>query len=385
MQIAITAAGFSDGEADQLRRSMAAWRRKGGVDKFHTRFISGMAANDYSEEFAQAIFRQLEGFGEYGFPESHAASFAILAYVSAWLKRHEPEAFLVALLNSQPMGFYSARQLVQDARKHHVHVLPVDIVTSLWEASFEPSLHPATASEDPRPAVRLGFNLIKGLSREAGLRIESARAQHFFTDTHDLALRAALSRHEMDALAAADALRQLSGHRRLARWQAANAPFKDLLRPAPIADTVVPDLPTLTEGQSTLADYQALGLTLGRHPLDLLRPTLQARRFVSAATLLRDYPDHRLARACGMVTMRQRPQTAKGIVFVSLEDETGMINVIIRPELAQRQHLELLQARLMGVYGIWQYHQGIGHLLASRLVDLSELLGELTIQSRDFH
>jgi error-prone DNA polymerase len=385
MQIAITAAGFSDGEADQLRRSMAAWRRKGGVDKFHTRFISGMVANDYSEEFAQAIFRQLEGFGEYGFPESHAASFAILAYVSAWLKRHEPEAFLVALLNSQPMGFYSARQLVQDARKHHVHVLPVDIVTSLWEASFEPSPHPAASSEDLRPAVRLGFNLIKGLSREAGLRIEAARAQHFFTNTHDLALRAALSRHDMDALAAADALRQLSGHRRLARWQAANAPFKDLLRPAPIADTAVPDLPTPTEGQSTLADYQTLGLTLGRHPLDLLRPTLQARRFVSAATLLRDYPDHRLARACGMVTMRQRPQTAKGIVFVSLEDETGMLNVIIRPELARRQHLELLQARLMGVYGIWQCHQGIGHLLASRLVDLSGLLGELTIQSRDFH
>lgn len=385
MQIAITAAGFSDREADQLRRSMAAWRRKGGVDKFHARFISGMLAHDYPEEFAQALFRQLEGFGEYGFPESHAASFAILAYVSAWLKCHEPEAFLAALLNSQPMGFYSARQLVQDARTHHVHVLPVDIVTSLWEASFEPSPCPLAAGDDLRPAVRLGFNLIKGLSREAGLRIESARKHHPFTDTHDLALRATLSRHDMDALAAADALRQLSGHRRLARWQAANAPFKDLLRPAPIADAVTPDLPTLTEEQSTLADYRALGLTLGRHPLDLLRPTLQMRRFVSAATLLHDYPDHRLARACGMVTMRQRPQTAKGIVFVSIEDETGLINVIIRPELARRQHLELLQARLMGVYGIWQSQQGIGHLIASRLVDLSELLGELAIQSRDFH
>ncbi|MEO6984371.1 MAG: error-prone DNA polymerase [Paralcaligenes sp.] len=385
MQIAITAAGFSDGEADQLRRSMAAWRRKGGIDKFHARFVSGMLAHDYSEEFAQALFKQLEGFGEYGFPESHAASFAILAYISAWIKCHEPEAFLVALLNSQPMGFYSARQLVQDARKHHVHVLPVDIVTSLQEASFEQSSDPATTGSDLRPAVRLGFNLIKGLSCEAGVRIEAARKQRPFVDTHDLALRAALSRHDMDALAAADALRQLSGHRRLARWQAANAPFKDLLRPAPIADTVLPDLPTLTEGQSTFADYQTLGLTLGRHPLALLRPILQARRFISAADLLRDYPDHRLARACGIVTMRQRPQTAKGVVFVSLEDETGMVNVIVRPELAQRQHLELLQACLLGVYGIWQSHQGISHLVASRLVDLSELLEGLTIKSRNFH
>ncbi|GAB2906690.1 error-prone DNA polymerase [Paralcaligenes ginsengisoli] len=386
MQIAKTGAGFSDDEADELRRSMAAWQRKGGVDKFRTKFLDGMRKHGYAEDFAERLFKQLEGFGEYGFPESHAASFAILAYISAWLKRHEPEAFLVALLNSQPMGFYSSRQLVQDARNHQVAVLPVDIATSLWEAAFEfPALPPPVGGDTVRPQVRLGFNLIRGLSKEAGLRIESARRQRAFTDTHDLALRAALSRHDMDALAGADALLSLSGHRRLAHWAAANGPFKGLLRPAPLADTHLPELPEPTEGQSTLADYRSLGLTLGRHPVDFLRPALQARHFVSAATLLKDYPDRRLARACGMVTMRQRPQTAKGIVFVSLEDETGSVNVIVRPDLAERQRTELTQAGLLGVYGIWQRHQGTCHLIASRLVDLSSLLGQLSIPSRNFH
>ncbi len=377
MQIAMAAADFTADEADQLRRSMAAWKRKGGVEHFRKRLIDGMIQNGCPEEFALRIFRQLEGFGEYGFPESHAASFAKLAYISAWLKCHEPEAFLVALLNSQPMGFYSPSQLVQDARRHHVNVLPVDIQASGWEADLEP--------DGRRPAVRLGFNQVKGLSQDAGRRIEAARQARAFDTVQDLAARAGLSRHEMDALAAANALQPLSGHRRQARWQAATQALKGLLHGASIHETVQPALTAPTEGQDLVADYRSMGLTLGRHPVALLRPTLQARRFVPAATLADDYPDRRLARACGIVTGRQRPQTAKGTVFVTLEDETGNVNVIVHAELAQRQQAALVQSSLMGVYGVWQRHQGINHLLASRLVDLSGLLGSLPTRSRNFH
>ena len=432
MQIAKEAAGFSDDEADELRRSMAAWRRKGGIHKFHDKLIEGMKSNGYGEDFPERIFKQLEGFGEYGFPESHAASFAILAYISAWLKRHEPEAFLAALLNSQPMGFYSPRQLVQDARRHGVQVLPIDVAASNWEAGFEwhapnglapgsrapngnapnkpasgrhapdratPGGPPASTAQAqsadnlgpydpdpavPRPQVRLGLNQVKGLSSQAAQRIEAARRARPYADTHDLALRAGLERHDMDALAAADALRSLSGHRRQAHWQAASIPFRDMLRPAPIVEAEQPVLSAPTEGQAVLADYRATGLTLGRHPVALLRPVLQARRFASAAELA-GYPDRRLARACGLVTMRQRPLTAKGIVFVSIEDETGAVNLIVRPELVERQRAELVHARLLGVYGVWQRRHEVAHLIAHRLVDLSPLLGGLEVPSRDFH
>jgi error-prone DNA polymerase len=379
MQIAMIAAGFSAGEADELRRSMAAWKRKGNVDHLRSKLIAGMLARGYPSDFAQVIYRQLEGFGEYGFPESHSASFAKLAYASAWLKCHEPEAFLAALLNSQPMGFYSASQLVQDARRHDVIVLPVDIAASHRETTLVPRLSPA------RPAVRLGFHLIAGLSQGAAMRIEAARRNLPFSTTHDLALRASLSRHDMDTLAAADALLPLSGHRRLARWQAADEPLKGLLREAAIPETAAPRLQPPSEREHVMADYQALGLSLRRHPLALLRKALEARRFMCAATLYNDYPHKRLARACGIVTVRQRPQTAKGIVFVSLEDETGLVNVIIRPDLAARQHAELLQSRLMGVYGVWQRQSDVCHLLASRLVDLTSMLDELPDQSRNFH
>lgn len=378
MQIAMVAAGFSGGEADQLRRSMAAWRRKGGVEQFRNRLISGMLSRGYPSAFAEAIFKQIEGFGEYGFPESHAASFAKLAYCSAWLKCHEPEAFLTALLNSQPMGFYAPSQLVQDAQRHGVVVLSVDIASSQWEATCE-------RGAADRLAVRLGLNSIKGLSQETGLKIEAARTRQKFSDTHDLALRAGLDRQEMNALAAANALLSLTGHRRMAHWQTASAPLKGLLCKAPITEAMPPDLPSPSEGQDIAADYQSTGLTLRRHPVALLRPLLQSKHFASAAALIGGYPDRRLARACGIVTMRQRPQTAKGIIFVSLEDETGTVNVIVRSELAQRQRRELLQAQLLGVYGVWQRQQEVCHLIASRLVDLSELLGELSTHSRDFH
>ena len=386
MQIAMVAADFSAGEADALRRSMASWKRKGGIDKFNDKLVKGLLKNGYSAAFAEAIIRQIQGFGEYGFPESHAASFALLAYASAWLKCHEPEAFLAALLNSQPMGFYAPAQLVQDARRHGVTVLPADAAVSGWEASLETPPAPAGASTGaPRPAVRLGLNQVQGLSEDAARRIERAREERPFADTRDLGRRAALSRHELDALAAADALRSLAGHRRLASWQAsASVASRDLLRDADIIETDTPALPAPTEGQSISADYRSLRLTLRRHPLALLRPRLQALRFQTAETL-KSYPHRRLARACGLVTVRQRPQTAKGVIFVTLEDETGPVNVVVRTELIERQRRELLGATLLGVYGTWQSVEGVSHLVAQRLVDLSELLGGLAARSRNFH
>jgi error-prone DNA polymerase len=382
MQIAMLAAGFSAGEADQLRRAMAAWKRRGGLERFEGKLIAGMLERGYSREFADSIFRQIQGFAEYGFPESHAASFALLAYASAWLKCHEPAAFLAALLNSQPMGFYSASQLVQDGRRHGLEIRPVDIAVSGWEAALE-------TSGAAQPAVRLGLNQVRGIEREAGWRIEEARAIRPFADVRDLALRAALDKRTLQALAAANALASLCmdgeqrGNRRAALWQAAaGLPDRDLLRGAAPAEAL-PQFAAPTEGQDLVADYRSLGLTLGRHPLALLRPRLAARRFLSAE-LLQRCGDGQLARGCGIVTMRQRPETAKGTMFVTLEDETGLVNVIVWPALIERQRRELLGASLLGVYGVWQRQQGVAHLVAKRVVDLSAWLGGLGVGSRDF-
>jgi len=396
MQIAVVVAGFSPGEADQLRRSMAAWRRKGGVDKFRVKLVGGLLAHGYTVDFAEALFRQVEGFGEYGFPESHAASFALLAYASSWLKRHEPEAFLAALLNSQPMGFYAPAQLVQDARRHGVCVLPADVTVSGWDSALEPlsADHPgarrrahahAPPADTPRPAVRLGLSLIQGMRVDAAHRIEAARADAPFANTADLARRAGLNRHDLNALAAGDALRTLAGHRRQASWEAAaSVQSRDLLRDAEIVDVQAPQLSAPSESQTVAADYRSVGLTLHTHPVALLRPQLAARNF-QPASVLNDYPNKRVARACGIVTVRQRPQTSKGVIFVTLEDETGPVNVVVRPELIERQRRELLGATLLGVYGSWQSVDGVRHLVAQRLVDMSDLLGGLAAHSRNFH
>ncbi|MGY6269285.1 error-prone DNA polymerase [Achromobacter denitrificans] len=396
MQIAVVAAGFTPGDADQLRRSMAAWKRKGGVDKYRAKLVGGLLAHGYTLEFAEALFRQIEGFGEYGFPESHAASFALLAYSSSWLKRHEPEAFLAALLNSQPMGFYAPAQLVQDARRHGVCVLPADVTASGWDSALEalPDGHPgprraahphAPPADAPRPAVRLGLSLIQGMREDAARRIEAARAAAPFADTGDLARRAALTRHDLNSLAAGDALRTLAGHRRQASWEAAaSVHSRDLLRDAAIVETAAPRLAPPSESQAVAADYRSVGLTLRSHPVALLRPQLAARNF-QPASVLNGYPDKRVARACGIVTVRQRPQTSKGVIFVTLEDETGPVNVVVRPELIERQRRELLGSSLLGVYGAWQSMDGVRHLIAQRLVDLSDLLGGLSTHSRNFH
>ncbi len=385
MEISMIAAGFTGSQADGLRRSMAAWKRKGGVGKYERMLVDGMTERGYSPDFARRIFDQIRGFGEYGFPESHAYSFALLAYKSSWLKCHEPECFLAAMLNSQPMGFYNPSQLIQDARRHGVGVLPADVSHSGWDCAL--AFEPGQGRE--RPQVRLGLRMVGSLAREAGERIALARAQGPFASTEDMALRAQLDMKALNALAAADALRSLSGHRRQQVWDATalhRAPA--LLRQAPVNEAPLA-LPEAGEGEEIVFDYAAMGLTLRRHPLALLRPRLAQLRLQTAQDLQR-LPHGRLARACGLVTVRQQPGTAGGTVFVTLEDETGNVNVIVWPALRERQRPELLNARLLAVYGNWQ-RDGDGqvcHLVAGHLRDLTPLLGRLgqqTNRSRDFH
>ncbi|BHO55593.1 MULTISPECIES: error-prone DNA polymerase [Burkholderia] len=384
MQIAMIAAGFTPGEADELRRAMAAWKRKGNLEKYHSKIVDGMRERDYPPDFAEQIFEQIKGFGDYGFPESHAASFAKLAYASSWLKCHEPAIFLAALLNSQPMGFYPPSQLVQDAKRHGVRVLPIDVTQSNWEASLE-----ALPDQPPphgQPAVRLGLSLVRGLGEAAARRIEAARtAAGPFDNVDTLARRAQLERRDLEALAAANALATLAGHRRDALWQAvAAAPERDLLATAPIDEPEQPALGAPSEADDILADYHTTGLTLNRHPVALLRPELRARRLSSAAEL-HDRPDGRLARACGLVTARQMPGTAKGVMFMTLEDETGCVNLIVRPELLARQRRETLDSRLLAASGVWQVASDVRHLVVQHFEDLTPLLGGLRTSSREFH
>lgn len=380
MQVAMTAADFSADETDQLRRSMAAWQTDGDLQPFRERLISSMLKKGYSSEVADRLYQQLQGFGSYGFPESHAASFARLAWFSAWFKRHQPAIFLAALLNSQPMGFYSVSQLIQDARRHQVCIKPICVAHSHWDSTLE-----ALPGQTGALAVRLGLRHVKGLGRNVAETIVQARQQDCFFTLHDLTIKASLSPAELKCLAHANALQALEPDRRQALWMVAQPVSHDLLRPAPIEDTAVPPLLPMPAAQQTLADYQSTGLTLGDHPLVFLREYLQSQRFETAQRLVETFPDRRLARACGLVTARQRPSTAKGVVFVTLEDETGHVNVIVPRKIAEQQSVLIRQARLMGVYGIWQRQQGVCHLHARRLVDLSNLLGQLSVSSRDFH
>jgi error-prone DNA polymerase len=369
MQLAVVAAGFTPGEADRLRRSMAAWKRKGGLEPFRERLVQGMLERGYRREFAEGIYRQILGFGEYGFPESHAASFALLVYVSAWLKCHHPAAFCAALLNSQPMGFYAPSQLVQDARRHGVEVRPPDVCASAWDCTLESG------------ALRLGLRMVSGLTEAGAARIVAARAGGAFASVEDLARRAQLDRRDLRVLAAGGALAALAGHRRQAHWAAAGVPqAPGLLRAARLDEPPVA-LPPPGEGEEIVADYASLGLTLGRHPLAFLRPRLRA---VLPAAALQARAHGQPARAAGLVTCRQRPDTASGVIFVTLEDETGSVNVVVWRDLAERQRRELLGARLLEVDGRLERDGEVVHLIARRLRDRSRLLGELLARSRNF-
>lgn len=381
MQVAILAAGFTPGEADQLRRGMAAWKRKGGLHHFYERVIGGMTARGYSQEFAESIFRQMEGFGEYGFPESHAASFAALVYVSAWLKCHHPDAFLCGLLNAQPMGFYAPAQLIQDAQKHGVQVKPVDIQTSHIYSVLETGENP----DHPAPLlpVRLGLKLVSGLKQAAAVRIVQAREQGLFQSVEDLSKRAELDRGDLLALADANALEQLAGHRRQAVWQTAGTHRDNDLLKATRTEETMPTLAAASDFENMLADYRSTGNSLVHHPTAFLRPQLEPFK-IKPVSELKTYPDGRLARACGLVTHRQRPSTAHGTVFLNLEDETGQVNVIVWNQLAEQQRHVLRNAQIMGVFGIWQRQGEVCNLVARRLVDYTPLIEELKTSSRDF-
>jgi DNA-directed DNA polymerase III PolC len=516
MQLAIVAAGFSPGEADGLRRAMAAWKRKGGLEPFQRKLIDGMRAKGYAESFANQIFNQILGFGEYGFPEcvvgdtrvidadtgrwvtiedvfrgkarlentlacdaefklrsrkvlrviqsgikpvwrmraasgheicataehpfmtlsgwrnlgelrvgdpvaaarsssdiywdrivslepvgdkqtfdlkiegdhnfvanhfvvhnSHSASFALLVYTSSWIKHYEPAAFCAALLNSQPMGFYAPAQLVRDARAHGVEVRAASAEASAWDATLE-------RRDDGRPALRLGLRLVRRLSEEGARRLIAARAVRSFADIADLAERAALDRRDLEALAASDALAGIAGHRYRAFWQVSGVEHALSLLGA---DTAVPEgIPLLRaprEGHDIVADYGSLGLSLRRHPLALLRKRLEARGIVTTAALW-DLPTGRRVTTAGLVITRQRPGSASGVTFVTMEDETGHVNLIVWKRVAEEQRAALLGSRLLEVRGALQREGDVLHVIAQRLTDLSALLGELAFESRDF-
>ncbi|MEA3274418.1 MAG: error-prone DNA polymerase [Pseudomonadota bacterium] len=376
IKVATVAAGFSPGEADQIRRSMAAWRRRGGLTQFRDRLIGGMVARGYSREFAQQIYRQILGFGEYGFPESHAASFALLVYVSAWLKHQEPAAFFAAVLNSQPMGFYAPAQLVREAQRQGVEVRSVDVLASEWDCTLEPT-------RSGEPALRLGLRMAKGLSRQGAERLVEVRTEETWRSVADLARRAALDRSDLQALAAADALAGLAGNRHLAAWQVAGILPARPLVPAPVAPEALPLLPVPGEGEAIAADYASLGLTLRRHPLALLRGQLRRRRLLCAAEVGAAAPGSVVSTA-GIVVNRQRPSSANNVTFVTLEDETGYVNLVVWKRVADRQRKALLGAGLLGVVGEIQRESGVTHLVVRQLRDYSALLGGLVTRSRDF-
>jgi error-prone DNA polymerase len=382
MRLLMVAADFSAGEADKLRRSMAAWKRHGGLEHFEQRIFEGFAKNNYSQEYASRIYSQIQGFGSYGFPESHAAGFALLAYASSYLKCHHPEVFTCALLNSQPMGFYAPAQLVHDLRRQGFEVRPPDVTTSTWDCSLEP-LHACDAgNRQAKLALRLGLRMITGLSRDVAQRVDDARTHAPFIDLDDLCRRAALNRGERERLANAGALRMLSGHRHRARWESAG-----IERDLPMLGTTGEERAILrppTKAENVFADYATHGLSLTAHPLSLVRGQLRSRRTCVASQLL-SMEHGRWIRHAGLVTVRQRPDTASGITFLTLEDETGQVNVVVRRDIAQRQRNVLLGAVLMAVDGELQSVEGVRHLIARRLHDYGDLLPGFASVSRDFH
>ncbi|WP_425262091.1 error-prone DNA polymerase [Pseudomonas guariconensis] len=378
MELAMIAADYTPGEADQLRRSMAAWKRHGGLEPHRERLINGMLKNRYERAFAERIFEQIKGFGSYGFPESHAASFALLCYASSWLKCHEPAIFTCALINSWPMGFYSPDQLLQEARRQGIEVRPVDVCHSEWDCTLEPHGEGALA-------IRLGLRQIRGFSEADARRLEQARARQPWRDVEDLCLRAELDSRARARLADAGALRALARDRHQARWQVAAVQAQlPLFAQVEAAPEVAVELPVPSVAEDLFADYATLGTTLGPHPLALLRRNLRALGCRSSAELA-DVEHGDSIAVAGVVVGRQRPQTASGVTFVTLEDEHGMVNVVVWRDLAERQRRALVGSQLLKVSGRLEQEKGVRHLIARRLEDISPLLQGLDVRSRDFH
>lgn len=404
MQIAMVAADFSAGEADALRRAMAAWKKRGGLEPFEERLKEGMRRNGYDAEFAERVYHQLRGFGDYGFPESHSASFALLTYVSSWLKRHEPAAFACGLLNSQPMGFYAPSQLVQDAARHGVEVRPVDIRFSNWDCRLETGgvgaqkkgtdLFSRKINLSPflQPALRLGLRMVKGMKQTAAGRIELERGKKMFECLQDLVERCGLDRIDVSALAAADALQCFAGNRYQAHWQAAGVEEALPVFPELRFNEALPLLDRPAEREDIIDDYRSTGLTLRRHPMALLRERLDevgVRRAVDLRAACEGIgagapAPGEIIKVAGLVICRQRPDTASGVLFVTLEDETGAINLIVWPKVVEAHRQALLQAQLILVHGTLQHEEGVIHVIARRAEDCSDWLDGIEVRSRNF-
>jgi error-prone DNA polymerase len=382
MRLAVVAAGFTPGEADQLRRAMAAWRRPGVIDRFRVKLLDGMQANGFTPEFAEHVFHQIRGFGEYGFPESHAASFALLVYASCYLKCHYPAAFCAALLDSQPMGFYAPAQLISDARKHGVAVYGVDVNHSDVRTRLVADLNRS------QPAIRLGLQMIRGLPQVVAQRIcEVREEQGPFADIEDLTQRAGLTRSVIATLADADALASIAQDRRAAVWQ--SLATDDSAESMPLlmsleADCSVPDeLVAMSPVEEVHRDYATTGLSLKAHPVSFIREALlelQCRR----ASDLPAIRDGQQVRVAGMVLMRQRPSTAKGITFVTIEDETGAMNLVMFAAVWERFFKVARTSNAWIVDGKLENRQGVIHVVVGRIEDLSEKLNNVSVPSRDF-
>lgn len=396
MKLAVVAAGFTPGEADQLRRAMGAWRKRGVMEPFRKKLLDGMRERGYDEDFAQRVYEQIQGFGEYGFPESHAASFALLVYVSAWLKHYCPAAFTAALLNSQPLGFYAPAQLVAEARRQQVQVRPADVNTSDWDCALEPlETSPAwTTNNVPDDeawakqlldcfAIRLGLRIIRGLRHDSVQKIVTARQSGLFTSQAEFARRTGLSRSELSLLAKADAFHSLQKTRRHALWQAMPARESSPLFQSLPDDEPDPQLPEMAPLQEVVADYQTAGFSLRAHPISFLRETLDRRHVVRAAELLILEPERKY-RVAGLVLLRQRPSTAKGITFMTLEDETGITNLVIHVNTWERFRPIARRASALIAQGILERKDEIVHLVVDALEDLTNIMSQYKNQSRDF-
>jgi error-prone DNA polymerase len=432
MQIAIVAAGFTPPEADKLRRAMATFKRVGTIGMLKTKFIEGMIGNGYAREFAEASFAQIEGFGEYGFPESHAASFALLVYASCWLKCRYPDVFATALLNAQPMGFYAPAQIVRDAIEHGVEVRAVDINHSDWDNTLEPG--PVAAQRlnarhrdmegdiKSTHAMRLGFRQAKGLKQEEMEQLIARRGKGY-DSVRDVWLRSGLPASAIERLADIDAFRSLGLDRRDALWAARGLNrvggqedlplFASVKHPSPIAGEgqerggvqneaqTAPlhvgldaprggggisepdfDLPAMALGEHVVEDYRTLGLSLKTHPAAIIRQELAARRAIKAETLP-GIPNGQRTRVAGLVLVRQRPGTASGVIFMTLEDETGVANIVVWPKMFERFRAEVLGGRLVAVDGPVQSESGVIHVIAERVQDWTPLLGSLSAAGKD--
>ena len=384
MQIAIIGAGFTPTEADQLRRSLATFRHVGTIATFRARFVGGMLSHGYPQEFAERCFSQIEGFGTYGFPEAHAISFANLVYVSAWLKCHYPDVFCAALLNSQPMGFYAPAQLVQDARKHGVEIRPIDVNYSDWDSTLEPG------------AVRLGLRMAAGLAERDAKALVEARDTGY-RSPGEIARRTGCGRAVLDRLAQADAFGSMQLSRRQSLWKAraldGRMPPLFLHAESDLFDEPTAELPSTTPSQEVVKDYQATGLTLREHPLAFLRDGLRARRAITAEQLGRT-SNGKVVTVAGLVLCRQQPMTAKNTIFMTLEDETGAINVIVWKHVQERCRRAVYTAKMIGCQGLVQRKGQVLHVVANRVWDWSgdlrklnagENAAALSIRSRDFH